>query len=179
MDDPNQTPETGIPLTEGQGVRRGKIGIELQHDHTTGQLILLMRHLSGDQFIYPDPITHVPSICIFAPSQIEIELENNMQWEFDRLSPKLLAKSPMHWRYYAITSNPSTGTLKNIVLHATPTGRPKEDPQTHPFNLYVLFDQGNGRKLPVIIDPDIKNPPPFPPLVEAVFGPVPLLSANS
>ncbi len=37
----------------------------------------------------------------------------------------------------------------------TPTGNDKAD--ADPFNLYLLFDQADGKALPMVLDPDIKN----------------------
>ena len=51
--------------------------------------------------------------------------------------------------------------LRSFTLHARPTGKQGNDPQDHPFNLFVLLPQpGGARPLPITIDPDVKNPPP-------------------
>jgi hypothetical protein len=121
-------------------------------------------------------------LAALADSVIQISLDPNFSWEFNKRKGLLLFKDGQHSPYYRIQYLPNQKPLRDLVLHVKSTGKPQTNPQTHAFDLHLIIQQQSasgrpGRPLPMTIDPDVKNPPPIgsgPSMV-----PVPVLSASA
>lgn len=117
-------------------------------------------------------------------SIVEIVLTGPTQWEFDLDGGLLRFKRASNERWYRVTYSQSQNPLKNILLHATSSGlQPGSEAARHGFNLmikigYMPMGGMPGRPLPVIIDPDAKNPPPNGSFTNPSSGPVPVLTVG-
>lgn len=119
-------------------------------------------------------------LAIRAKSIIELVLTGATTWQFDVDKGLLKFKNATHDTWYNITYSAGQRPVKNLLLHATPSGKtPNTDDARHSFNLMIKIGQtgpnGPGRPLPVIIDPDAKNPPPIGSMSDPQSAPVPLL----
>jgi len=94
--------------------------------------------------------------------KLNIILSNSLwDWEFD--DSAFRPKKEEHYGFYHFKKT----TAERIELHVKSTGNPQgpnpppnPDPDSHPFELKVSMKQPGGGRLPIIIDPDVKNPPP-------------------
>ena len=87
---------------------------------------------------------------------LTLTLGSSWSWQFD--NAPITFKHQSHAQYYRVIS----ASAKSVVLqarskHANAGNHPTD---LHPFNLYVIMDQSAGKSYPLMIDPDVKNPPP-------------------
>jgi hypothetical protein len=101
---------------------------------------------------------------------ITFTLSNNWSWRFD--PPAISFKSGGHAGYYRILSQSTTEiVMRARSKHPNAGPFPEDD---HPFNLYVIMDHSATKDYPMMIDPDVKNPPPDNRKSEPSNLPVPL-----
>lgn len=123
-------------------------------------------------------------LAISDKSIIEIVLSGQTNWQFDLGKGMLKFKNALNEQWYAVTYSPGQKPIKNILLHASPSGlKPDTDEARHSFFLMILIGQMSvggapGRPLGVAIDPDAKNPPPHGLMIDPSSPPVPVLSAT-
>ena len=121
-------------------------------------------------------------LAIRSKSIVELVLTGPTTWEFDIQKGLLKFKNAIHDNWYNITYSHSQKPIKNILLHAIPSGQTADtEAARHSFNLMIKIGQIGpngqlGRPLPITIDPDAKNPPPIGSMVDPQSLPVPLLS---
>lgn len=124
-------------------------------------------------------------LAIRAKSIVELVLTGPTTWEFDIEKGLLKFKNAIHDNWYNITYSPGQRPIKNILLHAIPSGQTADtEAARHSFNLMIKIGQIGpngqiGRPLPVMIDPDAKNPPPIHSLTDPQSPPVPVLSLSA
>lgn len=124
-------------------------------------------------------------LAIRAKSIIELVLTGPTTWEFDIEKGLLKFKNATHDNWYNITYSQGQQPIKNILLHAIPSGQAADtETARHSFNLMIKIGQigpngQRGRPLPVTIDPDAKNPPPIGSMVDQKSQPVPVLSLTA
>ena len=85
---------------------------------------------------------------------------SNDRWDWWFDNSAFRPKDPKHNEFYHFKKT----SAERIELHIKSTGNPQAtppaDPDSQPFELKVSMKQPGGGVLPVIIDPDVKNPPP-------------------
>ena len=124
-------------------------------------------------------------LAIRAKSIVELVLTGPTTWEFDIEKGLLKFKNATHDSWYNITYSHGQRPIKNILLHAIPSGQTADsEAARHSFNLMIKIGQIGpggqvGRPLPITIDPDAKNPPPIGSLSDTQSSPVPVLSLSA
>ena len=124
-------------------------------------------------------------LAIRSKSIVELVLTGPTTWEFDIQKGLLKFKNAIHDNWYNITYSHGQKPIKNILLHAIPSGqKPDTEAARHGFNLMIKIGQIGpdgqpGRPLPVTIDPDAKNPPPIGSMFDPQSPPVPVLSLTA
>ena len=124
---------------------------------------------------YTDPVNYLP----VPEKDIDylISLDGGLKWEFD-FGPRGQAKAALTFKnqsqehYYTPELVQGAGGVEptKLMFRAKWSGRsrtqynPKID--NHPFNVAILLEQPGGGKLRVLVDPDVKNPPPIGQFVE-------------
>lgn len=124
----------------------------------------------------PDPLNYLP-----VPEEdvdFLISLESGMLWEFDfgpngNADVALYFKNSDHAHYYKrkrVARPDGKNDPSKLLLRAKWSGhaRAQHDSKVdvHPFKVAILLEQPGGGKLRVLVDPDVKNPPPIGQLVE-------------
>lgn len=156
-------PAYGSPITD-PGAAQGRVLVSM-----TPELTFVMRDDPANPPSFEKFVHYTASgeayIAILRQSIVEFVLSDAHGWEFDPDRAPIEFKREADRKYYNVFYLPPQKPRRNAVLHARPTGKPRTDPQTHPFNFNLLIRQANadgspGRALPICIDPEVKNPPP-------------------
>ena len=118
---------------------------------------------------YADPTNYLP----VPEMDVDylISLDSGLKWEFDfgpggDADAALTFKNPGQAHYYRREPVQGAGGIDptKLLLKAKWSGRGRNqyDAKTddHPFNVAILLEQPGGGKLRVLVDPDVKNPPP-------------------
>jgi hypothetical protein len=114
------------------------------------------KSLVGDETSPLDLNSEVP--CYFV-----LELDAQHNWQFQHDGPAITGKTHLHDKYCELRHvhkgsghDPADGCKLIYFAAIDPPG--KEKPGKHPFNFHVEFLQAGGKRLPIIIDPDIRWP---------------------
>lgn len=136
--------------------------IEFGLDASKPYLAFTMKDLNSSGIVRKD--TGNGFFIAIDPGQrwdITITLDPSWDWEFD--TDPISFKDMAHAKHYKVTSVKQ----RTLVLRAhsrlagsLPPPPPAWPAQSHLFNLYLVVKQSASRTYPMIIDPDVKNPPP-------------------
>lgn len=148
----------GTPFSFDEAAKKGTIELSLTMQGK--QLVFAMKHSAGDDLL--KVVDGQTCVAIHEKTIAKFVLNTSTDWSLDAKSGIMEFKDPLNWQYYTLTYNPAEKPLRSFMLHARPTGKPSSDPQDHPFNLFALCPQpgAGSQPLPIMIDPDVKNPPP-------------------
>ena len=142
---------------EGGGPRNGRV--EFGMDTSTGLFALTMAG-TGDPGLVRGNQTDGYYLAI-EPGEnwtITFGLDPKRGWTFD--DPAITFKDPKNAEYYTIISaSPTTVVMQARSTHAKPIPKPWPGVD-HPFNLHLRVKQSDKVSYGLIIDPDLKNPPP-------------------
>lgn len=155
--------EQVLDASEQYHAEKAKIIIDLEP--VDKMLKFSLQQITGTrQLVWPDPefgsYIAVPSNTNLV---LTLELSDNWKWYFSEMN--LFPKDPNHDKFFHFV--PNQWNPKIAILHLRNTGKPNSDPQHHKFNICVdMVQPDSTMPLALVIDPDVKNPPPVdPPLV--------------
>lgn len=117
---------------------------------------------------------------------VEMYLEdtpNGIEWRWSRIMDGFTTKDKFRWLYYGglhykkdknspdwvkapdwvdKTNNDGYYKPSRALMFKAKLSNDRKDP-LHAFSLNIEIKQDNGKWLPITIDPDVRNPPVFPP----------------
>jgi hypothetical protein len=97
------------------------------------------------------------------PCYFVLELDDRFNWQFQHDGPAITAKKHLADKYcelHHIRPGAGHGPAEGckLIYFAATNPPTAETPGEHPFNFHVEFLQHDNKRLPIIIDPDIRYP---------------------
>ncbi|MFM5947879.1 MAG: nucleotide synthetase [Novosphingobium sp.] len=144
-----------IPVLIDLAVEQGQLVFKMKDDRNVPPDQSVIGHTDEDGYY----------IRVYAEIVVELKLSPWWDWDFDGDAPFTLKKKKEGTHDNSNNFHVRKRDAHNrrtVNVEIKPSGKPAGDHGfKQGFNLYVVMGQPNGGKLPVRIDPIVKNPPPI------------------